>query len=308
MAVARRLSEQLGPVTAGACVYLIGGVFCLLYLAWQRASGRRPLRLSPRYVFGCGFLFTLYTVLLYLAIGWAADRQRVLEIGLVNYLWPTATLLLSLVLLQQKASLLLVPGTALALAGEFLVITQGTDLSWSSFHGHVQAEPQPYVLALVGALCWAFYSTLTRRWSSPASAGAVSLFIPATGLALLVMSLFAGESPAWSVQAGAEAVALAVFTVLAYALWEVAMRKGNLPVVVVCSYFTPLLSTGVSCLYLRVEPGWRLWGGCLVLVAGSLLTWLSITARVEVGSLNALQYNRERFHTRIRMFGRPKSP
>jgi drug/metabolite transporter (DMT)-like permease len=78
-----------------------------------------------------------------------------------------------------------------------------------------------------------------------------------------------------------ETVVPATVTVLAYALWERAMRKGDLLLVAACSYFTLLLSTFVSCVYLPVTPGWRLWIGCLVLVTGSLMTWLSISDRSD---------------------------
>ncbi len=278
-AVARSLSERTGPLTAGACVYLLGGVLHLLWLARRGAPVRQLLSLSRRYVWGCGFLFVLYTVVIYVAIGSATDRRQVLEIGLINYLWPTATILLSLVVLNKRANLLLVPGTVLALAGEFLVITQGDAVSWSSFWGHLQANPTAYVCALAGALSWALYSTLARRWSRPGGGGAVALFLPATGLALLILRLFSTESSVWSERAVGETAVLAVGTVLGYGLWDMAMRKGNLLFVAACSYFTPLLSTFVSCLYLQVAPGWRLWIGCLALVGGSLLTWLSLSDR-----------------------------
>ncbi len=277
--VARSLSERIGPLTAGASVYLLGGVLYLLWLARRGTPVRQLLSLSRRYVWGCGFLFVLYTVVMYVAIGSAADRRQVLEIGLINYLWPTATILLSLVILNKRANLLLVPGTVLALAGEFLVITQGDSVSWSSFWAHLLSNPAAYACALVGALSWALYSTLARRWSPPEGGGAVALFLPATGLALLILRLFSAESSAWSGRAVGEVVVLAVGTVLGYGLWDLAMRKGNLLFVAACSYFTPLLSTFVSCLYLQVTPGWRLWLGCLALVVGSLLTWLSLSDR-----------------------------
>ncbi|MCU0918611.1 MAG: aromatic amino acid DMT transporter YddG [Planctomycetes bacterium] len=278
-AVARSLSEQAGPLTAGACVYLLGGLLYGFWLARSPVSLRRLRLLSPRYVWGCGSLFVLYTVLIYLAIGLAADHQQVLEIGLINYLWPVATILLSLVLLDQRASALLVPGTILALAGEFLVITQGAPVSWRSFAGHLQAHPTPYALALAAAVSWALYSTLTRRWSQPGADGAVALFLPATGLALLLLRFIAQESSAWTLRAGGEAVVMATLTVLAYTFWDGAMRKGNLLLVTACSYFTPLLSTLVTCAYLRVAPTGRLWLGCLMLVAGSFLTWRSVARR-----------------------------
>jgi drug/metabolite transporter (DMT)-like permease len=278
IALARSMSEQLGPLLAGACVYLTGGFFCLIFL-FRKESPKRLFALPRRYTVGCGFLFVLYTVLLYLAVGLASDHQQTLEIGLVNYLWPAATILLSLVLLNKRAGGLLVPGTVLALAGEFLVITQATPVSWGSFWDHLRANPNAYAFALIAALSWGLYSTLTRRWSPPGSGGAVALFIPAAGLVLLVLRLFSAETFAWDARALGEAVVLAAVTVLAYALWDKAMRMGNLLLVAACSYFTPLLSTIVSCVYLQVTPGKRLWIGCLALMAGSLMTWLSVSDR-----------------------------
>jgi drug/metabolite transporter (DMT)-like permease len=73
-------------------------------------------------------------------------------------------------------------------------------------------------------------------------------------------------------------------TALAYVLWDVAMRKGNLLLVVACSYFTPLLSTLVSCVYLKVSPSPKLWIGCLLLVSGSLITWRSVSDRTATAT------------------------
>lgn len=78
-----------------------------------------------------------------------------------------------------------------------------------------------------------------------------------------------------------EAGVLGAITALAYALWDVAMRKGNLLLVAACSYLTPLLSTLVSCAYLKVMPGSQLWVGCALIVVGSLVSWRSV---FEAGS------------------------
>ena len=158
-------------------------------------------------------------------------------------------------------------------------MTQGAHVSWASFHEHLRNNPAAYALALAGAIAWAFYSNLARRWSKPGSEGAVELFMPATGLVLLAMRLMTTEPTGWSLRAIGEASGLAVVTTLAYALWDVAMRKGNLLLVVACSYFTPLLSTVVSCLYLKLSPSPKLWIGCLLLVCGSLMTWLCVSDR-----------------------------
>ncbi len=278
-ALARSLSEEVGPLTGGATAYLIGGVFCLLRLTLSRGSLTRFRQLPRLYLLGCGSLFVFYTAAVYLAVGLARSREQLLEIALVNYLWPTATVLCSLLLLNKRASIWLVPGTALALAGIFLVILPGGTVSWNSLKEHVQTNPGAYALALAAAVSWALYSNLTRRWSGPENEGAVELFITATGLVLLALRLMTTEPTRWSVRAVGEATGLAVVTTLAYLLWDMSMRRGNLLLVVICSYFTPLFSTLVSCAYLRVSPGIKLWVGCLLLVSGSLITWRSVSDR-----------------------------
>ena len=278
-AFARSLSEQVGPITAGTAVYLIGGCLCLARLAWSRKGITELLKLPRLYLLGCGSLFIFYTAAIYLAVGLAKDRQQLLEIALVNYLWPALTVLFSLPLLKKRASFWLVPGTALALTGVFLVMMQGAHVSWVSWREHLQNNPAAYALALAAAISWALYSNLARRWAEPESGGAVELFLLATGLVLLAFRLVISEPTGWSFRAVGEASALAAVTALAYALWDVAMRKGNLLLVVACSYFTPLLSTVVSCLYLGVSPSPKLWIGCLLLVSGSLITWRSVSDR-----------------------------
>ncbi len=275
-ALARSLSERIGPLTAGAAVYLVGGSFFLL---WSISSAKSvaQLRALPRlYLFGCGSLFVFYTAAIYLAVGLARDRAQLLEIALVNYLWPALTILLSIPLLGNQCGRWLWPGTALAVTGVFLVTTQGAHFSWKSLAEHLAENPAPYALALTAAISWALYSNLTRRWAEPEQGGAVGLFLAAAGLVLLGLRLATSEPTHWSFPAVGEATALATVTVLAYGLWDVAMRRGNLLLVAVCSYFTPLLSTALSCLYLEVSPSPKLWIGCLLLVAGSLMTWRSV--------------------------------
>jgi drug/metabolite transporter (DMT)-like permease len=65
-------------------------------------------------------------------------------------------------------------------------------------------------------------------------------------------------------------------TVLAYVFWDIAVRCGDLNLVAVLSYFTPLLSTLASCLYLGVVPGVNLLLGCVLVISGALMSRASI--------------------------------
>jgi drug/metabolite transporter (DMT)-like permease len=65
---------------------------------------------------------------------------------------------------------------------------------------------------------------------------------------------------------------MALFPVLlAYGMWERAMRRGTVTLVAAVSNLAPLLSTFISSAYLGVAPGWNLWAACALVIAGAAL-------------------------------------
>ena len=280
IALARSITEQLGPLTGAAAVHLVGGAFCWGQFFYRFRGKALPFRqLRRKFLFGCGSLFVLYMLALYLAVGLAGSRSQVLAVGLINYLWPALTIFFSLFLLKKKANLALVPGTFLALLGVFLVLSQGHSISFSSLFANVSDNPPAYILALAAAVSWGLYSNLTRRWAGPRMEGGVELFVSVTGIAFLILRLLHPEEGSWTLRAGLEVIFMGMATALGYLLWDLAMRKGDVVFVAACSYFTPLFSTLLICLYLQVTAGMSLWLGCLLIVAGSLLSWLSVSER-----------------------------
>ena len=277
IAFGRRASEAVGPLTAGATIYIAGGALLLLLDRLRKTFVEPKKRPSRRYLFVCGFLFALYSVALYLALGVSADRAQAIEVGLLNYLWPALTLVFSLVLLRHRAKIGFVPGTALALAGVFFVLTNG-EMSWRDILSEMGTKnPLAYELGFLAAICWALYSNLTRRWAEPGTEkGAAPLFTLASGIAMLTMRLFHPEPGAFDLRVVIEIAFMAAATAFGYLFWEMAMQRGDVVLVAAFSYFTPLLSTLISCLYLHVLPGKGIWIGCALLVAGSFLSWKSI--------------------------------
>jgi drug/metabolite transporter (DMT)-like permease len=280
IALVRSISEQVGPLAGAAAVHLIGGSFSFALFLCRSKGSLLPLQsLSGKFLLGCGALFVLYMLALFVAVGMAADRHQVLEIGLLNYLWPALTILFSLLLLHKKGNFILVPGTLLALSGVFLVLTQGQAISVASIIGNVGRNPGAYALAFTAAVSGGLYSNLTRRWGGPQARGAVELFILVTGIVFLLLFWLTAEGRVWTWRAGLEVTFMGLATALAYILWDLAMRKGDIVFVAACSYFTPLLSTLLSCLYLQVAAGVSLWLGCILIVAGSLLSWMAVSDR-----------------------------
>ena len=276
VAVIRSLSEKIGSLTTVSYVHALAGLFCIIQLAFQKGIKKKFIQTNIRYFFVCGALFIIYMLALFLSIGLASDRQQALEMGLLNYLWPSLTIVLSLFLLKKTARIYLFPATVIALLGEFFVITHDASFSLKAFFANIATNPLLYVIALTAAISWALYSNLARRLTELGDDGAVPIFIIITGIVMCGLKLFFPETSHWNVAAVIELVYLSVTTVISYILWDLAMRKGQIVFIVAFSYFTPLLSILFSCVYLDVFLGTKLVAGCLLLVAGSLLSWSSV--------------------------------
>lgn len=271
IAFSRSLTEQLGTFTAAALIYGLAGVFGLLYAAFQPGGMKSMRQLPPQYLLGCGTLFVIYIMALYLAIGMAANRAQVLTIGLINYLWPGLSLVFSVPILGRKARATLPIGIVIALAGVWLANTSGSHLSFQALSLD-RGALLPYGLALIAAISWGLYSNLSRRWGGEHEGGAVPLFLLASGLLLALMRLFTHETAHWSGPVGAELIYMALFPgMLAYVFWDIAVRKGDIILVESLSYLTPLLSTLFSTLVLNVSTGSTLWLGAGLVIAGALI-------------------------------------
>lgn len=277
VALMRSIAEALGQLGGAVTVYAFAGGLGFARLALSRTRRRRAQRLPARYLFGCGALVVVYALALFIAFGRARDRQQALEVGLVQYLWPALTVLFSVALLRIRARLWLLPATLLCLLGIYLGLRPAAGGGLTAFAANLASNPSAYAFALLAAVAWALYSALARRWVRDEEGGGVDVFLAGTSLVFLIAQLLFGASaPAPCLRAMAEAAFLGVATYASFGLWDKAMRRGNMLLVTICSYFTPLLSLGAGSLYLDVAPPPLFWAGCSLVVLGSLLSWGSV--------------------------------
>jgi len=276
-ALGRTLAEQLGPIRATCCIYLVGGVISCSVVYCRKDQRQQLKAFSHEYWWGCGASFVLYMLCLYLAIGLSSNRQQVVEVGLINYLWPSLTLAFSVHILRQNATPLLYPGLAVALAGVYLAMVNGNQLVWADVWNNIQGNGIPYILALLAAVSWALYCNLTRRWAKDQGSSGVPMFILVTGTVLLLVTLVFPEEGAWTSRAVLELLYTAIVpTFLAYVFWDAAVRKGDMVLVASLAHLTPLLATAISCFYLDVPTGVRLWGACGLVIGGAIVCKLSV--------------------------------
>lgn len=265
----RNISEYFGAVGGAALIYTAGTLFLILILGVPKLS-----RFPKRYLFWGGLLFVTYEICLSLALGFATDRTQAIELGMVNYLWPSFTLALAVILNKQRFSILLIAGLLCAFSGLVWVVSGDNPLTIDGLWKNIQSNPLSYILAFSGAILWAFYSNLTRLMSG-GNNGIVPFFL-LTSLALWGQYLFSTHVE-WIVNT--KSITLLLITGaaigLANAAWTIGMIRGNVTLLATLSYFTPVISTAFSSILLSTALSFSFWQGVMMVTGGSLICWLA---------------------------------
>jgi drug/metabolite transporter (DMT)-like permease len=211
----------------------------------------------------------------------SATPREVFGVNLINYLWPVLTVLLSA---------WWVPGAHLTprIAGAAALSLAG--LAWANL-AHVQklldvplsaaagtppgSHLLPYALAFAAALSWAAYSASLARWRSWAGGYATS---PA---GFLLTGLVAGWAHLAADTAPLDTSGRGLWLTLSYGvgplavgylLWEMALARARVHALSLLGAVTPVLSTLVLCIVLRVWPGFEVVAGAVLVTAGALLS------------------------------------
>ena len=274
----RSITGKINAINAGVITFSISGLFCIFILLFFKDFSS-VFNHSFQYISICGSLFVIYMIALFVAIERAKNNQQTMELGLVNYLWPSLTVILSLFIINRNVKLLIIPGILLSVFGIFIVITQHSSFSWKSFVTNINSNPVAYLSALIAAISWAIYSNLTNLLANPNSESAVFIFIPLTGLVFIMISQISKkykQPVSLNIKTLLELLFFCIATILAYLFWDISMRKTNVTFVAVLSYFTPFFSTLLIGVYLREKIRMKLLLGCFIIIFGSLISWFSI--------------------------------
>ena len=278
VAVIRSFTENVGPITAAAAVYLLGGAVGVFILVFQSKLASSLRSFDKRYLFICGGLFVLYMGSFYAALGMAANHSQAIEIGLINYLWPILTVIFSILILKTRSTILIIPGTMVAFGGIYIVTTQDHPFLWSEFISNIVTNPLVYILGLIAAISWGMYSVLSRKYGQQSQDNVIAVFMLVTGLLLGITSLFVDEKSKWTLSGFWELLYLAISTNLAYTFWDKAMRHGDIILVASVSYLLPFFSVLVASLYLSAPLSINLIIGAILVVIGAILSKSSIRA------------------------------
>lgn len=265
----RGITESFG-MAAGLAVF---NWFTCLFLLFT--IGLPKLRsFSKKFLFGGIPLANFYTICFCLSLYLAEGEQQTVEVGMINYLWPCLVVFFAVLFNGVKARWWLWPGVIISFFGVLLVLGGDRGFQPAELCLHIQQNPWSYLLAFLGAVTWGVYSNIVRAWSEGNNPTLLVFFIDAlvfTGLwGAGYGDLSGGTMHGWiSVVLGAIAVGGA------YAAWNYGVTYGNITVLGVSSYFTPVLSCLFASLWIGASISGPFWLGVAVIVFGSLLCWSS---------------------------------
>lgn len=263
----RGVSEGLGPVGGAAMIYTLSGLLCLVTVGFPDIR-----RFSPRYLIAGSVLFVSYEICLALSLGYASTRHQAIEVGMVNYLWPSLTIVFAILFNGQKSNLWIVPGLLLALLGVCWVLGGEKGLHIDEITANVIANPLSYGLAFAGAFIWAAYCMVTSKYAK--GQNGITLFVLLTALTLWLKYLFSDQPEMmFSVPVVIKLLMCGIALGFGYASWNIGILHGNVSVLATVSYFTPVLSAALAAVLLSAPLSFSFWQGALMVCAGSLLCW-----------------------------------
>lgn len=269
----RGVSEILGPAGGAAMIYSLASVLLLFTVGFPK------INTIPRsYLFWGSAFFVAYEVCFVLAIGYANSSTQAVEVNIVNYLWPSLTILFSIMFNNQKSTPLVIPGLIISLLGVCWVLGGDKGLDWGSMEANVRSNPIAYSLAFVGAFLWAIYCVLTNKISG--GKNGITLFFMLTALVLWVNYFVTGGGKMLYSHNLAIQLAMAAIAVgCGYAAWNIGILYGNVTILSGASYFTPIFSSLLSALLLQTTLPLSFWQGALMVSIGSTLCWYAMRAK-----------------------------
>jgi drug/metabolite transporter (DMT)-like permease len=259
------LKGPVPPFQTTAVVLAIGGLLIVAVAALRRRAAL--LRPTP-----ASLALGIYGLFGYHALYFAAlSLAPPAEASLITSLWALLTVLFSGLLPGHRLRPAHIAGALLGFAAAAILV-----------HDKLGAGPGPrddlagarwgYLLALGCAFVWSSYSVASRlRAAGPSE----SLAAPCLATAVLA-GLCSHTFETWTAPADGAAWAALVGLGLgplgaAFLLWDIGMKKGNVPLLGVLSYAALILSTALLVALGFAEPAWTLGLACVLMVAAAVV-------------------------------------
>jgi drug/metabolite transporter (DMT)-like permease len=281
--VARLMQDKIGMLAMLSVVYFVSG--CLgIVLQYCRPSLRlRPVHFHNPALYGRWISFILYFVMIMGAIAIVSQKNMPFVI-LANYFWPTAVILWSFLLTDLRIArrIFFVMGSLIILFSLSIEFLHGEQSAASLFN--TPLDLLACGMSLAGAVCWGFYSALSRR-SGNASGGSATIPLFQLTIALAFpLSLLNGFSH-WENLTPHLLLFLFFYggvIFIAMLCWQYGIQHGNIVVLSFAADFTPWISLlCYSVMYHVLIGTYAILAACL-LVIGAVIARYGTLPRVPV--------------------------
>jgi drug/metabolite transporter (DMT)-like permease len=280
VAVSKTVMNELGAFNAAFYIYFFSGIinFFLLLVALGRIKFLKHLKALPlRYYLQTGIFFALNNVFIYTAIGLTKTNEELLIVTLLNYLWPILIFVFRVPIYHVKIiPTFFFPAIITAFSGILIALLQGYSAQeLIEISRALNDNFLAFIFAFMGAVSWALYSNLIRKYSSAEDIAAIPLIFIFSGLVFFVIQLFRGEASSLNLGTFYNNPYL-IYTIigptcLGYLFWFLAMKYGNRNLVTSLSYLIPLGSVLLISLIHSIPVRPMFWVSAVLLIAGALL-------------------------------------
>lgn len=261
----RQVAVHFGAVGGAALTYSVATVFLLITLARPSIKA-----FSKTYLIWGSLLFVAYEVCFSLAIGYANTAEQAIEVGMVNYLWPTFTIVAAILFNHQKSNLWIIPGFIVSCAGIVWILGGEAGISVSMMLDNISDNPLSYGLAFVGAVIWAAYCIVTARLAK--GQNGITLFFLLVAITLWLQYGLTGQSSiAFSWMGTGYLLMAGAAMGFGYAAWNVGILHGNVTLLATASYFVPVLSAVLAAILLSAPLSFSFWIGVVLVCLGSII-------------------------------------
>lgn len=269
LALFSMLAAQFPPFQLLAMCFSIAFIFMLIkWLVFGQSIKQLAKQPISAWLIGSLGLF-LYHACYFFAL----KNAPVLEVSLIAYMWPLLIVLFSALLPSESLYAKHILGAIISLIGCWVLLGGGeSNFNSSDIFG--------YILAAACSVIWATYS-VTARLIKQVPTDAVGLFCAVCALLgwgfhfLLETTYIPSNSTQWWAVVGLGLGPLG----LAFFAWDIGLKKGNIQLLGVLSYATPLISTLMLIIFTDIKATSTVYIACTTIICGALVAsvnWSSI--------------------------------
>lgn len=263
----RLSSDQFGPIYSVTYIYTVSAIILLLLYGLPdfNKSSRKFLLISSA-------LFVTFELCFAFSITLASSPTKSIEMSIIFNLWPTLVIMILALLKEEKVNALTIAGFIISFTG-IIIINYNKNFN---FIDNIIENPLSYFLIFLSCILWAIYCIYTKKHSN--GSNGVSLYFILTAITLWVFTISTKglHFQVFDISSYLVVLIAAIFLALGYLAWNIGIIKGNMPVLVMLSYFSPIMSSSFSSLVLHSHLSINFWYGTCVVILGSLVCWLSM--------------------------------